>query len=94
MLESKEDCIDEYQPSDHAKYHETIAKGRLIEVEDLAGVEVELLHEEEGDVHDDVGADEDGQLDAARLPQLGSSNSVALIKIRSEKETLLSFHLC
>ena len=81
MLKSKEDCIHEHQPPDHPNNDEAVAEGWLVKVEHLAGVKVQLLHEEEGHVHDDVGADEDGQLDAARLPQLGSGDSVSLVYI-------------
>ena len=78
VLQGEEDSIDEDEPAHHAQDDQAVAKRRLVEIQNLARVEVELLHEEERHVHDDVAADEDGELDAAGLPELGPGDRVAL----------------
>lgn len=78
MFKCKESGVNEHQPAQYSEHDETVAKCWLVQVENLTGVEVELLGEEQGDVDDDVAADEDGQLDAALLSQLGPGHRVAL----------------
>ena len=78
MFESEEVSVDKHQPAHQFQDDQAVTEAGLVQVENLAGVEEELLHEEERHVHDGVAADEDGQLDAGGRPQPGPGHGVAL----------------
>ena len=86
MFECEEVSVDEHQPADHPQHHQPVAEAGLVQVEHLAGVEEELLHEKERHVHDGVAADEDGELDAGGCPELGPGDCVALGQEEQQQE--------
>lgn len=68
MLQCEEVSVDKHQPAHHPQHDQPVPEAGLVQVEHLAGVEEELLHEKECDVHDGVAADEDRELDAGGRP--------------------------
>ena len=63
VLESEECGVDEDEPTNHPQDNQSIAEGRLIKVENLPGVEIKFLTEEQSHVHDHIGADENSHFD-------------------------------
>ena len=86
VLQGEEVRVDKHEPADHPQYEQPVPECGLVQIENLAGVEEELLHKKEGDEHDGVGADEDGEFDAGGCPELGPGHGVSLGQEEEEQE--------
>ena len=86
MFECEEVSVDKHQVPNQPQDDQAVTEAGLVKVENLPGVEEELLHEEERHVHDGVAADEDGELDAGGGPQPGPGDGVALGQQEEQQE--------